>query len=215
MPPFSVVVGAGAIKGIHVPHAEWVVPFYPVVLEVLQELVSIGKCWSFTLQPLPSHPSQMQTKWDICTFVRRNGIRQNGMTPFTPATMQDCQRLYKKGGLPAMLISLQSTMEFIEKAKGKLALIFNGSRFTLNRRMDNGICYWRCAKRTYPLRITTEGNDLKQQTAPRNHAVHVVNTQVKVIHKKKEPDVPGQAKEGCCHKLLVPNYFASISLLFL
>ena len=29
-----------------------------------------------------------------------------------------------------MLISLQSTMEFIEKAKGKLALIFNGSWFS-------------------------------------------------------------------------------------
>ena len=38
---------------------EWVVLFYPVVLEVLQELVSTVKRWSFTLQPLPSHPSQM------------------------------------------------------------------------------------------------------------------------------------------------------------
>ena len=60
--PFGVVVGVGAIKGVHVPHVEWVVPFYPVVLEVLQELVSIVKCWSFTLQPLPSHPSQMSKK---------------------------------------------------------------------------------------------------------------------------------------------------------
>ena len=52
MPPFSIVAGAEAIKGVHVPHAEWVVFFYPVVLEVLQELILIVKCWSFTLQPL-------------------------------------------------------------------------------------------------------------------------------------------------------------------
>ena len=26
---------------------------------------------------------------------------------------------------------------------------------------DNGVCYWRCTKRTSPARITTEGNDLK------------------------------------------------------
>ena len=77
-----------------------------------------------------------------------------------------------------MLISLQSTMEFITTTKGKPALIFNGSRFTLNRRMDNGVCYWRCAKRTCPARIITEGN----QTAPHNHAVNVVDTQVKAIY---------------------------------
>ena len=41
--------------------------------------------------------------------------------------------------------------------------------------------YWRHAKRTSPPRITTEGNDLKQQTAPHNHAVDVVDTQVKAI----------------------------------
>ena len=53
--------------------------------------------------------------------------------------------------------------------------------------MDNGVCYWRCAKRTCPAGITTEGNDLKQQTAPHNHAVDVVDTQVKTIqsHMKK------------------------------
>ena len=28
-----------------------------------------------------------------------------------------------------------------------------------------------------PARITTEGNDLKQQTVPHNHAVNVVGTQ--------------------------------------
>ena len=41
--------------------------------------------------------------------------------------------------------------------------------------------YWRHAKRTSPARITTEGNDLKQQTASHNHAVDVVDTQVKAI----------------------------------
>ena len=44
--------------------------------------------------------------------------------------------------------------------------------------MDNGVCYWRCAKRTCPARIITEGN----QTAPHNHAVNVVDTQVKAIY---------------------------------
>ena len=111
MPPFGIVVGVGAIKGVHVPHAEGIVPFYPVVLEVLQELVSIVKCWSFTLQPLPSHPSQMSKKifsWELTSWevdlvgvdlvgvdfvgvdlvgghrrdgIRQNGIRRNGMTP--------------------------------------------------------------------------------------------------------------------------------------
>ena len=77
--------------------------------------------------------------------------------------VQDC---IKKGRVAATLISLwSSTIEFITTTKGKPALIFNGSRFTLNRRMDNGVCYWRCTKRTCPARITTEGNDLKQQTA--------------------------------------------------
>ena len=66
-----------------------------------------------------------------------------------------------------MLISLQSTMEFIT-TKGKPTLIFDGSPFTLNRRMDNGVCYWRCTKRTCPVRIATERNDIKQQTAPHN-----------------------------------------------
>ena len=30
-------------------------------------------------------------------------------------------------------------------------------------------------KRTCPARITIEGNDLKQQTAPHNHAVNIVD----------------------------------------
>ena len=34
-----------------------------------------------------------------------------------------------------LIILLQSTMEFITTTKGKPALIFDGSRFTTNRRM--------------------------------------------------------------------------------
>ena len=40
-----------------------------------------------------------------------------------------------------MLISLQSTMEFISTTKGKPALIFDGRQFTLNRRIENGVWY--------------------------------------------------------------------------
>ena len=89
------------------PSWEWVVPFYPVVLEVLQEVVSIVKCWSFTLQPPPSHPSQMSKYIYIYVFrqngifalfvrrngIRQNGIRQNGMTPSTHSYtlwLQEC-----------------------------------------------------------------------------------------------------------------------------
>ena len=54
--------------------------------------------------------------------------------------------MYKNGWvIAAMLISLQSIMELITANKGKLAPIFNGSQFTLNRRMDNEVGYWRCA----------------------------------------------------------------------
>ena len=55
------------------PSWEWVVPFYPVVLEVLQEVVSIVKCWSFTLQPPPSHPSQMSKNIYIYTYLDKMG----------------------------------------------------------------------------------------------------------------------------------------------
>ena len=87
------------------PSWEWVVPFYPVVLEVLQEVVSIVKCWSFTLQPPPSHPSKMSKYIYIYVFrqngifalfvrrngIRQNGIRQNGMIP--TISTQGCDRL--------------------------------------------------------------------------------------------------------------------------
>jgi len=51
--------------------------------------------------------------------------------------------------------------------------------------------FTRCTKRTSPVRITTEGNDLKQQTAPHNHAVDVVDTQVKAV----QSDMRKRARE--------------------
>ena len=90
MAPFSVVVGVRAIKGVHVPHAEWVVPFYPVVLEVLQELVSIVKAGASPFNPFQATPHKCQKEKKIfrrngtfALFVRRNGIRRDGMTPIT------------------------------------------------------------------------------------------------------------------------------------
>ena len=38
-------------------------------------------------------------------------------------------------------------MEFITNQKGRQSLIWDGSRFTINRKMDNGTVYWRCCKR--------------------------------------------------------------------
>ena len=58
--------------------------------------------------------------------------------------------------------------------------------------------YWRCAKRTGPARITTEGNDLKHQSAPHNHGLDVVDTQVKMIQsdmRKRYRDLKRQDKE--------------------
>ena len=62
--------------------------------------------------------------------------------------------------------SFHSTMEFITTTKRKPAPIFDGSQFTLNRRMNNGVCYWRHAKRTCPARITTEGNINEHSSYP-------------------------------------------------
>ena len=78
-------------------------------------------------------------------------------------------------------------MEFIT-TKGKPALVFDGSRFTLNRRVDNGVCYCRCTKRSCPARITTEGN---QQTSPHN----VVDTQLNAI--QSDVKEPGKKSHQC------------------
>ena len=58
--------------------------------------------------------------------------------------------------------------------KVKPALICNDNQFTFNRKMDTGVTYWRCAKRTCPARITTKDEELLQQTAGHNHPVDAV-----------------------------------------
>lgn len=53
VPPFSSV---GPFREhTHVPHVEWIVPFYPGALKILKEFVPVVKCWSFALQPPPSY----------------------------------------------------------------------------------------------------------------------------------------------------------------
>ena len=80
-----------------------------------------------------------------------------------------------------MLYHHSSIMKFITTQKGEPALIFNGSHFTLNRKMDTGVIYWRCVKRTCPARITTQDEELLQQTAGHNHPVDAVDCEVQAI----------------------------------
>ena len=75
---------------------------------------------------------------------------------------------------------------FIKTQKGE-ALLWQGTKFTLNRDRKNGTKYWRCGKRTCPARLTTEGNELLQQTNGHNHTVDGVEAEVeKVKDIKKE-----------------------------
>ena len=50
-------------------------------------------------------------------------------------------------------------MELITNQKGGQSLLWDGCRFNLNRKLDNGTCYWRCHKRSYAARMTTLGTD--------------------------------------------------------
>ena len=78
-------------------------------------------------------------------------------------------------------------MEIITTQKGGEALIWQGCKFTLNRKMANGKKYWRCAKRICPARITTEGNEVLQQTNGHNHPVEGVEAEVeRVKHELRE-----------------------------
>ena len=72
-------------------------------------------------------------------------------------------------------------MEIITTQKGGEALIWQGCKFTLNRKMVNGKKYWRCAKRICPARITTEGNEVLQQTNGHNHPVDGVEAEVERV----------------------------------
>ena len=64
-------------------------------------------------------------------------------------------------------------MEIIKTQKGGEAQIWQGSKSTqtLNRNMANGKKYWRCSKRTCPAKVTSEGNEVTQQTNSHNHPV--------------------------------------------
>ena len=71
-------------------------------------------------------------------------------------------------------------MEIITTQKGGETLIWQGCKFTLNRKVVNGKKYWRCAKRICPARITTEGNEVLQQTNGHNHPVDGVEREEKI-----------------------------------
>lgn len=75
-------------------------------------------------------------------------------------------------------------MEFITTQKGAQSLLWEGSRFTINRKMANGTIYWRCSKRSCPARITTDGEQLLQQTNGHNHPVDPVELRVEEIKSK-------------------------------
>ena len=68
-------------------------------------------------------------------------------------------------------------MEIIKTQKGEV-LIWQGSKFTLNRTMASGKKYWQCCKRTCSARLTTEGGEVLQQTNGHNHPVDGVEAQV-------------------------------------
>ena len=65
--------------------------------------------------------------------------------------------------------------------KGGEALIWQGCKFTLNCKMTNGKKYWRCAKRVCPARITTDGNQVLQQTNGHSHPVDGVEAEVERV----------------------------------
>ena len=75
-------------------------------------------------------------------------------------------------------------MEFITNQKRGQSLLWNGCRFTLNRKLDNGTCYWRCHKKSCAARMTTLGTDILQQTNGHTHAVNPATTQVEEIKRK-------------------------------
>ena len=72
-------------------------------------------------------------------------------------------------------------MEFITNQKGNKSLLWNGSRFTVNPKMDNGTICWRCCKRSCPARVTTQGSELLAQTNGHNHPVDPTEVRVEEI----------------------------------
>ena len=88
---------------------------------------------------------------------------------------------WKKPCMLQVVPSIYSTMEFVTNQKGGQSLLWNGSRFALNRKMANGTMYWRCSRRSYPTRITTQGDELLQQTNGHNHAVDPTESHMEQI----------------------------------
>ena len=72
-------------------------------------------------------------------------------------------------------------MEIITTQKGGEALIWQGYKFTLNRTMANGNKYWRCSKRSCLARLTSDGDEVTQQTNGYNHAIDGVEAQVERV----------------------------------
>ena len=69
-------------------------------------------------------------------------------------------------------------MEFITTQKGGQCLLWH---FVVNRKMNNGRIYWRCSKRSCPARVTTQGEELFQQTNGHNHVVDETDSHVEQI----------------------------------
>jgi len=69
-------------------------------------------------------------------------------------------------------------MEFITTQKGGQFLLWH---FVVSRKMGNGRIYWRCSKHTCPARVTTQGEELLQQTNGHNHAVDETDSRVEQI----------------------------------
>ena len=74
-------------------------------------------------------------------------------------------------------------MEFITNQKGGQSLLWDGCRFTLNRRLDNGLAMPQI-KKSCAAGITTLGADILQQTNGHNHAVNPTTTRVEEIKSK-------------------------------
>ena len=72
-------------------------------------------------------------------------------------------------------------MEFLTTQKGEESLIWLGCKFILNHKMANVKRYWRCGKKSCQARITTEGDEVLQQTNGHNHPEDGVQAKVERV----------------------------------
>jgi len=84
-------------------------------------------------------------------------------------------------------LPILTIMEFIITQKGGQRLLWH---FVVNRKMGNGRIYWRCSKCTCPARVTTQEEELLQQTNGHNHAMDETDSHVEQIRSnlRKEPE---------------------------